>query len=346
MAKSRHWTTKVVLLVLLGCLGGGCVEGEQEEAKTESDTVEAHTGKPDSAKSLTADYWLFVRLIDFAGNYTLLVNGFPVEREPVNFRSSDQKIGARLNTALIGEDNVASIRVDPYMQKTGTGVKVSPVRLEGWIAREAEDGSHVPIRRAPVGDDTLGITTTEVDSIYQAWMERAQKKLEELGSQDGALDSMRAWAARHPMTVSVTFDNEAGPDYSRIFEEAPVIEDSSRLKDYAMHLRDLLLAEQPKQIYAELRPSVAEETGAYQVAHEPGREAAVAYIRTEWIPNWETDFARSDVRVRRWCEGRVWELRKRGPGGSLEPLLHSEHSHLKVYVAEIGGELRIVRLTA
>jgi hypothetical protein len=326
-----------ILSVLLAV---SCAEpsSSSQEVAGQVENDSSHAGKTiDTARTPVAEepeapiYEVQVEMENVCSAGRVLVNGFPVDKW--GGRGTRQKYDFSVNTALVGEGNVLRVNNEPCLTPSGRGVSVGPVKMEAWV-------------KGPNDEPRGRITRARVDSAYQAWMERAQKKLEELGSQDGDLDSMRAWAARHPMTVSVTFDNEAGPDYSRIFEEAPVIEDSSRLKDYAMHLRDLLLAEQPKQIYAELRPSVAEETGAYQVAHEPGREAAVAYIRTEWIPNWETDFARSDVRVRRWCGGRVWELRKRGPGGSLEPLLHSEHSHLKVYVAEIGGELRIVRLTA
>jgi hypothetical protein len=183
-----------------------------------------------------------------------------------------------------------------------------------------------------VGD--ARITEAEVDSAYQAWMKRAQKKLEELGSEDGALDSMRAWAARHPMTVSTTFDNEAGPDYSRIFEEAPVIDDTSRLTDYALHLRDLMAQKDTAQLVEEYRPKIRYAHDRVEQSGETFRGFLRSYRRT-LIEEEPLGVSRENIRPRRWSSGRVWELRRRGEDDLF--------SGRKVYVAELDGELKVVR---
>jgi hypothetical protein len=143
------------------------------------------------------------------------------------------------------------------------------------------------------------------------------------------------------MTVSTTFDNESGPDFSRIFEEAPVIEgtpaDSARLRDYAMHLRDLMIQKDTSALVAEFGPAIR---AAYQLGGREGE--SLAQFRSDYRENLvleqaeeELDFSRGAVRLKRWSGGRVWQLRREEAEGLLR--------RIEVYVAEIGGELRVVR---
>jgi hypothetical protein len=182
-----------------------------------------------------------------------------------------------------------------------------------------------------------------------SWDEQARKQWKDYRSRmstpQEALDSIRAWAERNPMTVSTTFDNEAGPDFSRIFEEAPAIEgtpaDTARLKDYAMRLRDLMARRDTAALMREFRPTFTD--------HETGTPASDDRIRKiigqNWFSrDWRLDFERRTVRVRRWSEGRVWELYRKASG---DPLFVSGTKQktglLDVYVAELDGELRVVR---
>ncbi len=283
----------------------------------------------------------------------MLINGFPIERLPGMSRMAREEITDRLNTALVGEDNEAGIHVKPFLKRSGTHLDVGTVDLRAEV--RCEDRS---VPRAK-------ITETQVDSAYGEWTRRAREKwrgylewekqwLEQhpdrsgtiTAREGGALDSMRAWAKRHPLTVSTTFDNEAGPDFSAIFEEAVVIEDTTRLKDYAIRLRDFLRRREAEEIYREIQPSISDETGTHQVTYSPAKDSALAHIRTEWCEDFHTSFSRSDVRVRKWSGGRVWELfvvRE----GERKPLFHSTGGrYQKIYVAEIEGKLRVVRLRA
>jgi hypothetical protein len=157
--------------------------------------------------------------------------------------------------------------------------------------------------------------------------------------EEGALDSMRAWAARNPMVVSTRFDNEHGPDFSRVFEEAPVLKDTpatrKRLKDYAMGLRDWMAEKDTSALVEAFGPRMK---SAFKMSGATSREqfrkqytSGLVYKDAEE----SLAFGREVVEMRPWCGGRVWELFRK-PG---KPLLR----RMEVYVAEIGGELKVVR---
>ncbi len=189
------------------------------------------------------------------------------------------------------------------------------------------------------------ISAAEVDSTYEAWTQCAQERwqayVKETGGPQAALDSIRAWAARHPMTVSTTFDNEHGPDFSEIFEEAPVIEgtprDTARLKDYAMKLRRWMINRDTSAIYDAFEVRMNDEF-RMSGAPEENRSRFVETYQSGLIfedADEELTFGRSKVGVRRWSGGRVWELYRK----PSKPLLR----RMDVYVAEIDGELKVVR---
>ena len=212
----------------------------------------------------------------------------------------------------------------------------------------------------------LGVTEAEVDSAYRAWSKRAREQWGEYvkwekrwlekhpdssavvtARDGGALDSIRQWSGRHPMTVSATFDNEAGPDFSRIFEEAPRLPDTpatrKRLKDYAMHLREVISKRDGVGLYREISP--AQNASYRQAGKTPPPDSTrlvkwknAARTKSGWFADVRgaTAFERAQVGVRPWVDGRVWELYRR-PG---EPLFGG----WKIYVGEMGGELKVVRL--
>lgn len=156
---------------------------------------------------------------------------------------------------------------------------------------------------------------------------------------------MRAWAERNPLTVSTRFDNEAGPDFSRIFEEAPKLKDTpatrERLKEYAMRLRDLMAEKDTSALFQEARPLFTDhDTGT---SYEKDRVLRI--IANNWFAqNWRLDFTRDEVGLRRWSSGRVWELYKASTGNELFVAGdEKETGLLDIYVAELDGELKVVR---
>jgi len=159
---------------------------------------------------------------------------------------------------------------------------------------------------------------------------------------------MRQWIARNRLSVSTTFDNETGPDFSPIFEKAPVLKDTpstrERLKDYAMHLRAVISSHDGPGLYREIRPA---KNAAYRKQGmtpppDSARRAdwtAAAEKRVGWFQPGRSAGAtsRDEIGLRRWVEGRVWELYKKDSG---EPLFGES----EIFVAEIDGELKVVRV--
>ena len=272
---------------------------------------------------------------------------------------SDDLIDLPMNTALVGKGNTYSLRIEPWMHRNAENLRFGSVKTKAWVSLNEEQ---------TVGGSK--IQKPEVDSAFAVWQKRAREQWKKYRvwekqwlkknpeakekitwKEGGALDSIRAWAERNPLTVTTTFDNEAGPDFSRIFEEAPRLLDRPatrrRLKDYAMRLRNLLRTGDTEGIYRQIRPSISEETGWFKVTRSGRRDSALAQIQEEWVQDFRTDFSRSDVRLRRWSEGRVWELSVLRPEEGRRPFFSEgpHSSYLKVYVAEIDGQLRVVRLT-
>jgi hypothetical protein len=145
--------------------------------------------------------------------------------------------------------------------------------------------------------------------------------------------------------VSTTFDNEVGPDFSRIFEEAPKLKDTSgtrkRLKDYAMHLLDLMAAKDTSALFEEFRPSVM---GRFRMRHFDSKSE---YMAKNWkamiLEDAILDFGRSDVALRPWSGGRVWELWREDSENQAFFETPSGYGMGELYVAELGGELKVVR---
>jgi hypothetical protein len=241
-----------------------------------------------------------------------------------------QKYDFPVNTALVGEGNVLTVENEPCFsggrQSLSTGPIKMKVRVKGVGDRWLEEGQ---------------ITEAEVDSAYREWKKKAKHQWKEYRGRVAVLDSMRAWASRHPMTVSTTFDNEAGPDFSQIFEEASRLPDRSatreRLRDYAMHLRDLMAEKDTSALFEEFRLYYAQQ---YKITGYPGsvQKDKASLLENVVMDDPVLDFNREDVDLRSWSDGRVWEIHRDG-----EAFFRSGDSIREVYVAEIGGDLKVVR---
>lgn len=260
----------------------------------------------------------------------VLVNGFPVDKW--GGRATHQKYDFSVNTALTGEGNLLTVENEPCFSGGKEALSIGPiqmrVRVKGprdkWVG-----GSH--------------ITDAEMDSAYEAWSERARDQwaIYQSKFQEGALDSLRAWASRNPMTASTTFDNESGPDFSRVFEEAPRLEDTPatrrRLKDYAMRLRGLMAEKDTSALFEEFRFYYAQQ---YKVTGYPGsvEEDKASLLESVVMEDPDLDFGRQEVDLRSWSDGRVWEVHRDG-----EAFFRSGATIQEIYVAELDGRLRVVR---
>jgi hypothetical protein len=152
---------------------------------------------------------------------------------------------------------------------------------------------------------------------------------------------MRDSVAARPFELAATFDNERGPDFSYLFEEAPVITDTTRLVDYALQLRDWFEAEDESALLNAFHVS---DDGSPVTKAE--RDAEDQQFRQDLQNIWfdstlKLGFTREDLRVEKWVDGRIWRI-YRAPN---QPLIEAESGiHMSsIYVAEVGGELKVVR---
>ena len=340
---------QIIGSLLLGLTIVSC----QPEPKSSSQRSPSESPSVADTLTITDEHWLFVRLNTFGGRYTLTINGFPVEREIAPVQATGKDIGARINTALIHGKNTAAIHVRPFVEQRAEDMAIHPIDVRLWIARYATDGTYVSVHSSSrqnrrQGEEprptAFGTSVAQVDSAHAAWSQSARRQWQTYRETVGAaaLDSLRAWARRHPMTVRTTFDNEQGPDFSDLFEEAPIIEgtpaDSARLRAYAMHLRDLMATKDTSALFREFRPSIED---AYVRLQARGASYTKAEVFTSnrnhlvFDDPAVLDFDQKRVGLRAWSNKRVWEL-YRIPS---DPLLRN----LSVYVAEVNDTLRVVR---
>jgi hypothetical protein len=343
------------LLLVFALLASGCQEERASgSGKGKSEGTEKSAQREEFPNG---HYWFNVKVDQFKGSYTLLCNGFPVKRMWVNIIETDDEWAADMQTALVGEGNMASIRIRPFLDYSGKRLSVGTAQLKAWVEIEETRQSYVPLHEIKGAEGEGRLRAEAVDSAYSAWEKQVQRQWKKLLNQKSttkeAFVQLKTWRWNHPMEVQTTpFTNRGGPDFSRIFEEAPRLPDRpatrERLRDYAMRLRNLLRTGDAEGIYRQIRPSISEETGWFKVTRSGRRDSALAQIQEEWVQDFRTDFSRSDVRLRRWSEGRVWELSVLRPEEGRRPFFSEgpHSSYLKVYVAEIDGQLRVVRLTA
>jgi len=195
----------------------------------------------------------------------------------------------------------------------------------------------------------VAIGRSAVDSAYAAWQRSldpvwtAVLRAEAAGrlGEAGALAAMRDSVTARPFELTATFDNERGPDFSALFEEAPVIEDTTRLVDYALKLRDWFRTENESALLAAF-PVVDGSSPMTEAEREAADDRFRQDLQTIWFDSTlKLGFAREDVRVEKWAEGRIWRL-YRAPNQPLIETASGMHMS-SIYVAEVGGELKVVR---
>jgi hypothetical protein len=363
------WSVIGVLLVSTATIWlGGCQESVPSGKNSGSSTSSAEKeGQSSQEEKSFPEYKLRTHWIDIHAAYAITINGFPVRRLQIKGRASDDEFNVGLNTALIGEGNRAAIRFEPLVLRSGEGLSLGMVEVEADVLGSGEK----PI-------EGVKITETQVDSAYESWSERARKQWEKYRNWEekwlqehpdssstitardgGALDSMRQWTARNPLTVSTTFDNEAGPDFSRIFEKAPRLPDTpatrERLLGYAMHLRDLMARKDTAGLVKEFLPVVWTGMDSLDTTNLRSNfsEKQIRSVREHIVmENAYVDITRSEIGLRRWAEGRVWELYYEPDGKALfgartfrkgTPEYTGSGRKREVYVAELGEELKVVR---
>jgi len=151
-----------------------------------------------------------------------------------------------------------------------------------------------------------------------------------------------------PQTFFLLFDaNPEGPppDFADELQEAEAHDDVEALKDYAIHLRDLALAQDADGLVAELEPKIAAYARAYAEPEALFRDDLRAGLATVFLPAGVEPFERDEVEPVSCCGGRIWWLRRPDGKALLEtpPADDGSRKRFEILVAPRDGALRIVR---
>jgi hypothetical protein len=374
-------TPLLVALVALACYAG-CRGDAGEPVGGSPDGVTFVGGRA----VVPEEYAVDGEAVDLAGHLTILANGFPVHEDAVfGRRRAGASLRKRLTPALVSGENVAAYEVVPFLSRTAGGVAARPVRFTMWV--EAPDGSEVGgTRRGVAASDSAfaaweralaarwaGWAAAE-DSLFEARPALLAALADSVASDPHAgaygvgpaLDSARAWSQANPVRVATSFVRPGGvgrpsdgaPSFDAVFREAPVIQgtpaDSARLRAYAVRLRDLIDARDGSAVYDEFAVSV-DHSFEFRGVAPPPRDS----LRALWALDADGDewffstgggvesYEASDVMLRSWAGGRVWELYREGADGLLQApprAVDAATVSSEVYIgAGPNGRLRVVR---
>ena len=203
------------------------------------------------------------------------------------------------------------------------------------------------------------MSAAAVDSLFEGWLVRLNREWVRWASAspDAAADSAWAWAGRHPFRVETAWvrpggaaPSDGGPSFDAVFREAPVFggtaADSARLRDYAVHLRDLVAAGDGAALYDEFAPAADDLADLHGLPPVPPDSLRALWAQDArdgggWVGADPAPLAPSEVGLRSWSGGRVWELYRPGADGLLQG--RDGGTYTEVFVGEVDGRLRVVR---
>ena len=297
---------------------------------------------------------------------TVTANGLPLHTLGTSL-TNDYGRDVALAPGLVSGRNTVALVVTPYISGSRLGYDVGSAEVWGWVSRGKGRLAEVPpgaVRAARAAWEAElaarwpGWAAAE-DSLRRAdgarWAAEAAARTPEeaVAGRGGAIAAARAWADANPVVVGASFVRPGGaapsdgqPAFDRTLREAAVIggtpTDSARLRDYAIHLRDLNVRADTSALFSAMETVYAhgfqwgggEKIGQDSLSFMRGARRWVVF--DDLVP-----FERKDVRLRSWAGGRVWELYRDGTSGLLEP--GDDSAYRKIFVGEADGELRVVR---
>ena len=290
-------------------------------------------------------YTLALSVADVTGTVVAASNGFPVWRQGVAGRMTDDDLDLDLTPALVSGRNTASVRVVPVLGRSGDRLGAAPVRFGIEVYRAG--GEWV---------EGTSVSAAETEAQFEAYLAGLRSRWSAWSSSGGAaLDSARAWARAHPFEVSVAFERPGGgrpadgaPSFDGVFRGAPVIAgtaaDSARLRAYAARLYALTADRDTAALWEAFEGRYADEFVWWggEAAVGADSAASMAGARGRLVFGRAVPFEAADVRLRSWSGGRVWEVYRDGARGLLEP--EDRSTWQAVYVGEgPDGALRVVR---
>lgn len=144
------------------------------------------------------------------------------------------------------------------------------------------------------------------------------------------------------LDLNYVFDNEKF-DFSRVLKESPVIQDSSRLINYALKLESWIKNKDTKALLKQMSPKINDYAASYSVPSDIMEESMKQSLTNDMFEtNWE-EVNKHEIVPVSYCGGRVWELTT----GKGHPLFYTENEEgstsLHIFVAKVDGKLRVVR---
>lgn len=264
------------------------------------------------------------------GNVQVLVNELKLERVQ---GGSGGTLAKPINTHLVGEKNELKIRALPAQLESGKISKVSDLHIVGTVKRY-ESGDVV----SPEGGDVL-----ERFDFDEVIAKREQAFAEEFNPTN-IEGQVSIPEVTFPIEHTITFDNE-GVSFQKLLMGGAVIEDEDQLLSYAERLRSLMKERNAEALYQEFKPKFDDYRAAYPEISGDFAVVFPNFLREQFFPEGPiTEFDQSDIELRSWCEGRIWELYRK----PKEPFfatkgLEGSILELPVFVGKIDGELKVVR---
>jgi len=277
------------------------------------------------------------------------VNNMPVYRKSIPVTASFQ---SPINDLLVGEDNRVVIKAQPVVQQDGTVTQLDDMHVAGTVKRYGPDDRYSTPEGGEVIEtfnlqQTLEKRRQALEEEFAAKIEKAKpSKKAELMEQQAKLTTPTP-----PFTMEVVFSSTDVPSFANRFIDGSVVEDSSRLIDYGVHLRDLLREKRAEDFYhGEYSVKDQDYNRAYPWDKmESGDWFIQGELREAVFPNGPMlDFDREDIGIRKWCEGRVWELYVEDGSPFGRPFIKTKGLQgdvliIEIFVAEIDGQLTIIR---
>ncbi|GAB5549142.1 MAG: hypothetical protein RLO52_09105 [Sandaracinaceae bacterium] len=267
----------------------------------------------------------------------VLLNDMPLIALEATDPDQAEHFAPPANPYLLPSDNMVEVQVWPLVSVDAEG---APVDARDALA-EAEVFVNVPIagRGDPIvpGAGPFVLETQVHDELRDRIRESREREAE---GEDPDFDV--------PNVFFLLFDaNPEGPppDFSDELRDAEAFADLEALKDYAIRLRDLALAQDADGLVAELEPKIRAYARAYAETEDFFRDDLRAGLATVFLPAGIEPFERDEVEPVSCCGDRIWWLRRPGGKALLQtaPAEDGSFKRFEILVAPRDGALKIVR---
>lgn len=214
-----------------------------------------------------------------------------------------------------------------------------------WISSKGQVANQLPVNLALTGkDNKLLVFVKALDENATVKGSVALYKSGEVV----ATDDERANVAEFTIDASreqerqITFDNEQF-DFTEIIKNTPVVTDTALFREYGMKLKAMVDQRDIDKLLEHMAPKVRDYAVAYSVPEETIRESLKQSFTGDMF-NVAWDEVRSeDITPVAYCDGRIWELTTLSGHPLFYAATEEGEISLPVYVAEVNGELRVVR---